>query len=84
MKTAVYIEDGVTQVVITPENDFEKSVISTLHDEPETKVMFGQFYGCQGGWIRHENKPNPGLLTSSRRDRSLIIRCDKATNIGSE
>lgn len=28
MKTAIYIENGLTQLVLTPETDFEQGVIS--------------------------------------------------------
>lgn len=41
MKTKVIIENGVTQIDLTPENDFEKDVIEKLRTEPRkynTKV----------------------------------------------
>lgn len=30
MKTAIYIEDGTVQLVLTPENDFEKNALRSL------------------------------------------------------
>lgn len=30
MKTAIYVEDGTVQLVITPESDFEKNALSTM------------------------------------------------------
>jgi hypothetical protein len=63
MKTAIYIEDGVVQLVITPENDFEKAALRSFEDKPmDAKVFAGSFYDCRGGWIRQTN------------DRSLILR----------
>ena len=33
MKTAIYIEDGAIQLVITPETEFEKNAVSTFRDK---------------------------------------------------
>jgi hypothetical protein len=54
MKTAIYIENGRSQIVLTPENDWEKQVIKGIADKPST-VRFhnGSFYPCQGGYTRH-------------------------------
>lgn len=38
MKSAIYLNEGTTQVVLTPENEWEKSAL--------------KFYECQGGWYR--------------------------------
>ena len=71
MKTAIYIEDGVTQLVLTPEGKYEKDVIKGIGDKiGRVQVFHGSFYGCQGGWTRHANYP-------SADDRSLIMRLDK-------
>ena len=68
MKTAIYIENGVVQLVLTPEDDFERSIIGSYEGKPiETSVEFGSFYQCQAGWTRH----------SESNDRSMIIRTVK-------
>jgi hypothetical protein len=65
MKTAIYIEDGVTQLVLTPENDFEKDVVSKIgQGEQEVNIYNGSFYECRGGWNRQ----------SLNKDESLILR----------
>lgn len=70
MKTAIYIEDGVVQLVLTPESDFERNAIKSFSDkQTETTIVEGQFYRCNGGWDRHAD------YTS---DRSLIMRITKA------
>jgi hypothetical protein len=71
LKTAIYIEDGLLQVVITPENEFEKRALSTLENKPlEAQIFSGAFYDCRGGWVRqtayHSNY--------SGGDTSLIVR----------
>jgi hypothetical protein len=78
MKTAIYIEDGIVQLVITPESEFEKNAISTFREKPlDAKIFAGSFYDCRGGWVRQEeyygNVPNIGR---DRSDKSLIIRIE--------
>ena len=78
MKTAIYIEDGVTQLVITPESDFEKSTLKMLGGEDgavEAKIHIGSFYDCRGGWVR-QSKYNAHMndLSADRGDRSLILK----------
>jgi hypothetical protein len=68
MKTAIYIEDGAVQLVITPESDFEKNALKAFEDKPtSTRIHHGSFYHCQGGWARHGR---------SEEDRSLILRTE--------
>ena len=53
MKTAIYIEDGVVQLVITPESEFEKNAVKSFQNKPlDIEVFDGSFYDCQGGWTR--------------------------------
>lgn len=66
MKTAIYIEDGVVQLVLTPENEFEKNALRSFENKPlETSMYTGEFYACQGGWMRHQNYPT---------EKSLILK----------
>ncbi len=69
MKTAIYIEDGILQVVITPTTDFEQSVIKQIQNLDGNKVSIhsGSFYHCQGGFFR-QGYPD---------DKSLIIKALK-------
>jgi hypothetical protein len=70
MKTAIYIEDGVVQLVLTPESEFEKNALRSFEGASTvTEIKAGQFYPCQGGWTRHEDYGS--------RDRSLIIRTQR-------
>lgn len=74
MKTAIYIEDGIVQLVITPETDFEKNALTTFREKPlDAKLFNGSFYDCRGGWTRQtEFYPN-----SRNQDNSLIIRVEE-------
>lgn len=79
MKTAIYIEDGVVQLVITPESDFEKSTLRAFSDKPlMAKVFSGSFYDCRGGWVRQSSYFNHGFQQNhSVNDQSLILRMDQ-------
>ena len=76
MKTAIYIEEGVVQLVITPENEFEKSALRSFENKPlEAKVFAGTFYDCRGGWLR-QTEYVYGDYGTENNDRSLILRMD--------
>ena len=75
MKTAIYIEDGREQIVLTPETVLEKSVLEKMKARlPEVSFFSGSFYNTRGGYIRHgyyyEN------CTTSQDDTSLMILLD--------
>jgi hypothetical protein len=73
VKTAIYIEDGVVQLVLTPEDDFEKNALKSFNKEGlETKIFHGQFYDCRAGWTRQKNYHEP--FNNTNQDQSLIIR----------
>lgn len=74
MKTAIYIEDGRTQFVLTAETTIDKQVLSELQST-SLKTYRGKFYGCQGGWTRWEGKyPTYGDRPG---DDSLIFVVEK-------
>jgi hypothetical protein len=80
VKTAIYIEDGTVQLVITPESDFEKDAMRTFGDGPVQAQMFrGTFYDCRGGWVRQsEYNEHRYDLSRDKGDRSLILRMSNA------
>lgn len=74
MKTAIYIEDGVVQLVITPESDFEKNALKSFDgDKMEAEIFTGTFYDCKGGWTRHRRTYNTTQFDDDS-DKSLILR----------
>ena len=77
MKTAIYIEDGLVQLVITPESEFEKNALASFEKEGfQTKIHHGSFYDCRGGWVR-QTRYFDGAY-GEPEDRSLILRLEKA------
>lgn len=78
MKTAIYIEDGLTQFVLTAESDIDKKILSALQNS-DLKTYRGSFYECQGGYMRHDHSFGielnmfPGRIQHSHDDDSLIM-----------
>ena len=85
MKTAIYIEDGVIQMVITAESEFEKNAISNFEEKSlNVQILHGSFYDCRGGFVRQRNihcRSNMPYACSGC-DRSIILRINKEVNHG--
>jgi hypothetical protein len=76
MKTAIYIEDGVIQLVLTPESDFERNAVRAFEDkQTTTAIKVGAFYDCSGGWTRHARIYNQGGYNDDN-ERSIIMRIE--------
>jgi hypothetical protein len=73
VKASIYIEDGVTQLVLTPESDWERAIttkIGEAYSDAKVSIFRGSFYECRGGYYRYDqNVP----------DNSLILRVNKGT-----
>ena len=83
MKTAIYIEDGAIQLVITPETEFEKNAVSTFRDKQLLVQIFsGTFYDCRGGWTKQSDFIQPYQWEQrDANDQSIIIRIDETEKI---
>jgi hypothetical protein len=76
MKIALYIEDGLEQIVLTAETDTEKAILSKLRDGTrKMEIHSGAFYACRGGWVRHKQQylELHGVTDEPREDESTII-----------
>ena len=71
MKTAIYIEDGDVQLVLTPENDWEQKTLNSFGPDLTATIKHGHFYTCEGGWHRH---PYSETIQDAR---SLILRAKR-------
>jgi len=75
MKTAIYIENGIVQLVLTPENEWEKNALRSFEGGiPKAQIFAGSFYDCRGGWARQAAfyPMNPDST-----DRSIILRIEQ-------
>lgn len=76
MKIALYIEDGLEQIVLTPETTTEEKILGKIHDgDRDLSIERGGFYACQGGWVRHKIIYDGGQFGPSERkdDESTMI-----------
>lgn len=74
MKTAIYIEDGVMQLVLTPTTPHEKDCLTAFEGKNiESQIFTGSFYDCRGGWVRQSHHAGNSMYPS-KEDKSLIVR----------
>lgn len=87
MKIALYIEDGLEQVVLTPDSETERAILGKLHDGTRTLAIHkGAFYGCAGGWIRFK-VTEPYYRDPEDESTIIVLREAKempASSVGSE
>lgn len=74
MKIALYIEDGLEQIVLTPESETEKGILGKIHDgSRQMELKRGSFFKCQGGWMRHSQPWRGTYDTRDNDDESTMI-----------
>lgn len=74
MRTAIYIEDGVVQLVLTPEDAFEQSLIGSFEGKPlETTVRMGSFYECAGNYLRQGSERSLIIKTAAQVENETSI-----------
>lgn len=72
MKIALYIQDGLEQIVLTPEGDTEKSILAKLHDGTrDMSINRGSFFECHGGWVRHSTGDDSTMIVLRRRQPEI-------------
>ena len=88
MKIAFYIEDGLQQIVLTPQTKYEEKMLQVLDDPKyELEIKRGAFYDCQGGWKRygypHSFHAGFGINEDTVKDDAstiLVLREKKKVN----
>lgn len=78
MKAAIYLADGVTQVVLTAESEWEKNTLAQIEGE-SVSIMRGGFYECRGGWIRESAVYEYLHGVPRNPPDSLMLRVNKTT-----
>jgi hypothetical protein len=83
MKTAFYIEDGLEQIVLTPETEYEKKLLSLLHDQSRiVAIKRGSFYQTRGDWVRQGELACPSIYdrySDQRKDDREHDACPNTT-----
>ena len=79
MRIALYIEEGVEQIVLTPESDTERGIIGKLHcADRDLSIKQGSFYECQGGWVR-QGKGEDSTFIVLRAKASVFVTLQERT-----
>ena len=73
MKIAYYLEDGLQQLVLTPETEEEKKLANLFDKYSDLKVYRGSFYSCAGGWTRQEDLNQDGFNHEPDHDDESVI-----------
>lgn len=74
LKIALYIEDGLEQIVLTPESETEKGILDKVHDGSRNlSIKRGEFYGCRGGWVRQKKQYHSPYGSDEPNDESTMI-----------
>lgn len=77
MKIALYIEDGLEQVVLTPDSATEKAILDKVHDGTRAlTIQRGGFYGCRGGWTRWKQPTRTSIydrMTQEDDESTMIV-----------
>lgn len=67
MRIALYMENGIDQVILTPDTDKEKAILaSVFNSKSELSVKHGSFYECQGGFVRQGLDKTSTILVLKR------------------
>jgi hypothetical protein len=69
MKISFYVEDGAEQIVLTPETEYEKKMLSALHDKKRVvEIKRGSFWECMGGYYRHTRDGDSSTMLVIKRE----------------
>lgn len=74
MKIALYIEDGLEQIVLTPQSDTEKAILGKLSDgSRELSIKRGSFFKVNGGFTRYATSWHGTYDGCAHDDESTMI-----------
>lgn len=66
MRFAIYIEDKMQQVVLTPEDEGEKRLLELMTEKQVVEIKRGSFAECRGGWMRQYDGVSSVMLVLRR------------------
>ena len=68
MKGAIYSEQGIFQIIITPENKYEEKILEMFKDYKPVKTFWGNFSECTGGYFRQYQESDSLILLLDKRE----------------
>lgn len=79
MKVALYIEDGLDQIVLTPQTEAERNILARLSEgNVEFSLRRGAFYANQAGYIRERDVNHFMAVRNESGDSTIIVMRPKA------
>lgn len=73
MTSVIIIVEGTTQIALTPETEWERTVLEQVKKHQGTlTILSGEVYECQGGWIRARDVGRGSRIGYA----TLILRLD--------
>ena len=80
MRTALWMVDGTTQIVLSPETEWERVALKQIKSGTLT-VFEAEFFDCQGGYWRGVSRSTDGLFgVVDSGPRDTILRIDATTH----
>lgn len=70
MKTLVLINEGILQLVLTPETDWEHHALHSIGERGEANEVVlkrGSFYECQAGYVRQSETDESLIITTKKK-----------------
>ena len=69
------------QLVLTPENDWERAALSSFKEKPiRANIFQGTFYRCAGGWTRQSHSWGGGGSYQEYDSLMLVTANDPPAN----
>jgi hypothetical protein len=63
MKIAFFMEEGLEQIVLTPESKYERDMLGKLHDGTRVlSIVRGRFFENMAGFVRRDSTGDSTML----------------------
>lgn len=74
MKIELYQSDDIRQVILTAEDNFERSMLKELANKQlNTEIFYGNFGTCVGGYVRDFGATGNSYLNNKDGVSSLML-----------
>ena len=71
MRATLLQQSGMTQLVLTPENEWEKKALSAIPDR-DFEVKRGSFFEeCRGGWVREYHNDESLMFCMKKPEKEI-------------
>lgn len=68
MKGAIYSEEGIFQIILTPDNDYEEKILKMFEKYNQYSTHWGNFAECEGGYFRKYEETTSLILVMTEKN----------------